>query len=81
VRFSLVAGGSVLHRRQGREEGRKPFQIPLCAWTFSAAAIGFTHRQWRPLMEKTRRHCSRRPRVSQHCSSVLEAAMMSPALF
>jgi len=32
-------------------------------------------------MEKTRRHCSRQPRVSQHCSSVPEAALMSPALF
>jgi len=52
VRFSLVAGGGVLHRRQGREEGRKTFQIPLFAWTFTAAAIGFTRRKWRPRMEK-----------------------------
>jgi hypothetical protein len=33
----VVAGHGVLHRRQGREEGRKPLQIPLlpeisCGW-------------------------------------------------
>jgi len=59
VRLLLVAGDGDLHRRRGKEEGKKSIQTPLLL----GFSCGPTRRQWRWRVEKTRRHCLAAPEI------------------